>query len=267
MDGRREPRLDRLVATGPLLVHFFDLAQLNCARAMPYVEAWRERYREHGLSRPRGALASLRVHRPRRADRGFAAAAGHRVAGGGRLGARDLAGLRLPRLALPVPLGERRRAALVPPGRGRLRGHRAGDPRGTRRSRLQRAMARARSLRSAPATSPARGSSPRRPSCFPGRIAERPWGGRRAGAHVRRAGAFLRPTAAAERWRSASTGSGAPVAVDRPGLHAVAAHESHESHRLELEPEPGVEIHSVQFAPGPPLTAFTDPTGSRIRVP
>ncbi len=44
--------------SGPLLVHFFDLAQLNSARALPYVEAWSERYREHGLG-------TLGVHSPR----------------------------------------------------------------------------------------------------------------------------------------------------------------------------------------------------------
>ena len=56
--GGAEPRLERLVASGPLLVHFFDLAQLNSARALPYVEAWSERYRERGLS-------TLGVHSPR----------------------------------------------------------------------------------------------------------------------------------------------------------------------------------------------------------
>ena len=58
--GGREPKLDKLVTVGPLLVHFFDFAQLNSVRAMDYVREWRGRYREHGL-------AVLGIHSPRTA--------------------------------------------------------------------------------------------------------------------------------------------------------------------------------------------------------
>ncbi len=47
-----------LTATGPLLVHFFDFAQLNSARALPYVIEWERRYRPFGLS-------VLGIHSPR----------------------------------------------------------------------------------------------------------------------------------------------------------------------------------------------------------
>ena len=43
---------------GPLLVHFFDFAQLNSVRALDYVIAWQRAYGEHGL----GVLG---VHSPR----------------------------------------------------------------------------------------------------------------------------------------------------------------------------------------------------------
>ena len=56
--GGREPKLDKLVTVGPLLVHFFDFAQLNSVRALDYVGEWRRRYRDHGL-------AVLEVHSPR----------------------------------------------------------------------------------------------------------------------------------------------------------------------------------------------------------
>jgi hypothetical protein len=39
-----------LTAGGPALVHFFDFAQLNSARAMPYPVEWARRYAEAGLS-------------------------------------------------------------------------------------------------------------------------------------------------------------------------------------------------------------------------
>ncbi|CAN5622498.1 hypothetical protein BH10ACT11_BH10ACT11_19140 [soil metagenome] len=52
------PNVAALTASGPLLVHFFDFAQLNSVRALPYVLAWNGRYAEHGLS-------VLGVHSPR----------------------------------------------------------------------------------------------------------------------------------------------------------------------------------------------------------
>ena len=63
--GRREPKLDKLVTVGPLLVHFFDYAQLNSVRALDYVREWRRRYRDHGL-------AVLGIHSPRSALTGSA---------------------------------------------------------------------------------------------------------------------------------------------------------------------------------------------------
>ena len=39
-----------LTAAGPALVHFFDFAQLNSVRTLPYLAEWARRYREAGLS-------------------------------------------------------------------------------------------------------------------------------------------------------------------------------------------------------------------------
>jgi len=50
--------LERALAAGPVLVHFFDFAQLNSVRTLPYLAAWWERYREAGLT-------LLGVHSPR----------------------------------------------------------------------------------------------------------------------------------------------------------------------------------------------------------
>ncbi len=38
-----------LAAKGPVLVHFFDFAQLNSVRSLPYIEEWRRRYEPMGL--------------------------------------------------------------------------------------------------------------------------------------------------------------------------------------------------------------------------
>jgi hypothetical protein len=40
----------RLAGHGPVLVHFFDFAQLNSVRALPYVREWHRRYANEGLS-------------------------------------------------------------------------------------------------------------------------------------------------------------------------------------------------------------------------
>ena len=50
--------IDRLTAARPVLVHFFDFAQLNSVRTVPYLRAWHERYRDEGL-------AMIGVHSPR----------------------------------------------------------------------------------------------------------------------------------------------------------------------------------------------------------
>lgn len=39
-----------LTAAGPALIHFFDFAQLNSVRALPYVLEWQRRYAQLGLS-------------------------------------------------------------------------------------------------------------------------------------------------------------------------------------------------------------------------
>jgi len=42
-------RMGPLLAQGPVLIEFFDTARINSQRTLPYVKAWHERYREHGL--------------------------------------------------------------------------------------------------------------------------------------------------------------------------------------------------------------------------
>src|SRR5919108_300901 len=44
------PGAERLAARGPVLVHFFDFAQLNGVRTLPYVRAWHERYAQFGVT-------------------------------------------------------------------------------------------------------------------------------------------------------------------------------------------------------------------------
>ena len=48
LNAERAPVLAELTAAGPVLVHFFDFAQLNSVRALPYAIAWDRRYRDAG---------------------------------------------------------------------------------------------------------------------------------------------------------------------------------------------------------------------------
>jgi hypothetical protein len=56
--GPEPKQMSALTARGPVLVHFFDFAQLNSVRALPYVLEWNRRYRDHGL-------VTLGAHSPR----------------------------------------------------------------------------------------------------------------------------------------------------------------------------------------------------------
>jgi hypothetical protein len=47
--GKEPKSMPVLTAAGPVLVHFFDYAQLNSARTLPYLVEWERRYREAGL--------------------------------------------------------------------------------------------------------------------------------------------------------------------------------------------------------------------------
>jgi hypothetical protein len=48
--GETPQSMPALTAAGPVLVHFFDYAQLNSVRTLPYVSEWDRRYREVGLA-------------------------------------------------------------------------------------------------------------------------------------------------------------------------------------------------------------------------
>ncbi len=48
--GAAPESMPALTADGPVLVHFFDYAQLNSVRTLPYLTEWDRRYREAGLT-------------------------------------------------------------------------------------------------------------------------------------------------------------------------------------------------------------------------
>ena len=247
--GPEPGAVERICARGPLLVHFVDAAHLSSVRTLPYVGAWEERYRDLGLT-------VVGVNSPRfpfTADAGKLAAA--LDAARGRLPRRrrlrlpDLARLRMRGVAVAVPLGPGRGAALVPLRRGRVRGHRGGDPGGAAGPRPGPRAARA----------PARPSAQRRPGRarraaqrrgLPGRLGVRAVasarrrpaararlrGGRRLGdgRRARRAARLARRRAASSRSRSRRR---APTSW--PPTSATRAH------HLSLGATPGMRVYSI----------------------
>lgn len=253
--GEAPPRVERLAASGPVLVHFFDFAQLNAVRALPYVRAWHERYADTGL-------AVLGVHTPRfpftASDAAVADAAR-------RLG-----------IVHPVAVDSARRVwhaygcegwpSLFVWGRGGvLRWFHFGEGEyGATETAIQELV-----LESAPDARLPDPLPPLRPSdaaealvmrptdeVLPGGTADEPWAptADRPGLELGYAAGGAYSSVDGEGAIEVSVDGGPPrrVAVEAPGLVELAAHDSHEEHVMRLRPTEGVRVWSISFAPGVP---------------
>jgi hypothetical protein len=250
------PRFERALAAGPALVHFFDFAQLNSVRALPYLVAWWERYREAGLT-------VLGVHSPRYPFTRSADA----VAGA------------LPRLRIdwPVALDPGMRIwrdyephgwpALFLWGRGgALRWYHLGEGEYLATEEEIR-----EALRNAAPNGPewpppleplrptdAPGAEVVAPTAeiFPGGAIDRPWqpsaDTRPLTAEYGAGGAYLAADGTGEIAVRLDGGPPRTLAVAYPGLHQLASHKRSERHTLELQPSEALEIYSLQFAAGVP---------------
>jgi hypothetical protein len=253
--AERAPVLAELTAAGPVLVHFFDFAQLNSVRALPYAIAWDRRYREAGL-------ATLGVHSPRfpfTGDRATLAAA-------------------LQRLGVTHPVavdsdyavwhdyGCEGWPSLFLWGQGgalRWFAFGEGEYAATEAAIVAELIAVDPEYRPPAPLEPMRATdapgalvAPPTPEVFPGGSASQPWRGgadaeplelayEAGGAHV---------TIAGEGELRFALDGGAPrtLPIVWPGLYDLAEHDRHERHRLRLEPSAGVEVYSVSFSAGLP---------------
>jgi len=254
-NAENAPRMSELSAAGPVLVHFFDFAQLNSVRALSYVNAWNERYAERGL-------ASLAVHTPR-----FKFTAEP-----------DLLGPAVTRLGIAHPVADDSRyelwhdygcrgwPSLFLWGQGgalRWFHFGEGDYEGTEAA-IQDELRGLGANGELPAPlAPMRATdaagamvAPPTDELFPGGSASQPW--RRGehgeaieldyaagGAHASVAGAGgLRVTI--------DGGEPRTIGVGEPGLYELAEHPRHQRHRLRLEPDRGVDVYSLSFSAGMP---------------
>jgi hypothetical protein len=247
--------IDRLVATRPLIVHFFDFAQLNSVRTLPYLRTWYERYSGDGL-------ATIGVHSPR-----FPFTQGHDAVAAAteRLGI-DWPVIVDPEFAVWRLYEPHGWPALFLWGRGgALRWYHLGEGEydGTEEA-IREELAGSGNGRDWPSL-----VDPIRPSdvpgaeviapteeVFPGGSTEDPWpqadADRLLQLDYEAGGAFAATDGEGEIFLRVDGETAEPVPVAHPGLQQLTSHDHTERHRLELDPSPGVLIYSIQFAAGVP---------------
>jgi hypothetical protein len=243
-------------AAGSVLVHFFDFAQLNSVRTLPYLIEWDRRYRDHGLT-------TIGVQAPRFP---FGADPAAVAAGLERLG-----------VDFPVAIDADRRLWHAYGCEGwpslflwKLGGALAwfhfgeGEYLGTEGA-IQAELREQDALRRLPAPmSPLRATDgpearvmPPSEELFPGGSWERPWP---AGTDDDEAlvvpyeagGAYATVEGTGEIAVELDDSAAASIPVDAPALYALAEHPRHESHTLILRPSPGLRVWSISFAAGVP---------------
>jgi hypothetical protein len=253
--GERVESIDRLAAAHPVLVHFFDFAQLNSVRTLPYLRAWHDRYEGEGL-------AMIGVHCPRfpfTQDQDSVAAAVDRL------------GIEWPVAVDPEfslwrlyePHGWP--ALFLWEQGGALRWYHLGegDYAGTEEA-IREALPERNGGGEWPSLlEPIRPSDvpdvkviAPTPEVFPGGSTEEPWSGTEGDSPIAldyEAGGAYAATEGEGRIELRVDGEERdPVEVTHPGLQELTFHERTERHSLELRPTPGLLVYSLQFAAGVP---------------
>jgi hypothetical protein len=246
---------ERLTAVGPVLVHFFDFAQLNGIRTLPYVRAWHERYAELGVR-------VLGVHSPRFAP----------------LATEDNVAGALARLAIPYPValdpeyrvwrayGCEGWPSLFLWGRGgvlRWFHFGEGEYRETEEAIQELVLEASPEARLPDPVAPLRPADapgvlvmPPSEEILPGGSTSQPWEPTAADAELEleyaAGGAFATADREGRLELELDGRRLEPIPVRGPGLYRLAEHERHGEHRLALRPSSGVRLWSVSFAAGVP---------------
>jgi hypothetical protein len=238
-------------AGGPVLVHFFDFAQLNSVRTLPYVSEWARRYAEHGLT-------TIGVQAPRFP---FGSDPNAVQVGLRRLG-----------IAFPVAIDADRRLWHAYGCEGwpslflwKLGGALAwfhfgeGEYRATEEA-IQAELREQDALRALPepmgplrpSDAPGAKVMPPTPELFPGGSWEQPWiaggDGEELEISYEAGGAYATVEGTGELALSIDGRAGEPIEIDGAALYRLAEHSQHEAHNLTLRPSPGLRIWSLSFA-------------------
>ncbi|HXS34172.1 MAG TPA: hypothetical protein VN758_10420 [Solirubrobacterales bacterium] len=251
-----EPRsMPVLTAAGPVLVHFFDYAQLNSVRTLPYLIEWDRRYREAGLR-------TIGVQSPR-----FPFGADPLNVGAGL---RDLG------VEFPVAIDAERQlwhaygcegwpSLFLWTTGGALSWFHFGEGEyGATEEAIQAELRELDALRSLPEPmEPLRPSDapgalvmPPTEELFPGGSWEKPFiagqknDGERIDIPYAAGGAYISVDGEGEIGLERDNKPVDPVVVTNPGLYPLAEHPGHEPHRVGVIPTAGMRIWSVSFAAG-----------------
>ena len=253
--GAEPESMPALTAGGPALVHFFDFAQLNSVRTLPYLSEWSRRYRAAGLSVigvhsprfPFGAdeaavatgLAALGVEFPVAIDAEHELWAAYGCEGWPSLFLWSLGGA----------------LAWVHFGEGEYLGTEIAIQEELREGDALQALPEPMApLR--PTDAPGARVMAPAPEAFPGGSWERPWvageDGEELALEYAAGGAYATVEGAGSITIELDGQPAGTIATPQPGLYPLAAHPSHETHAITLRPTPGLRVWSVSFAAGMP---------------
>ncbi len=253
--GEPVDSIDRLVAARPVLVHFFDFAQLNSVRTLPYLRAWHDRYSGDGL-------AMVGVHSPRfpfTQDYDVVAEAAERL----EIAWPVIVDREFSVWRLYEPHGWP--ALFLWARGGALRWYHLGegDYAGSEGAIREELTGAGNGHEWPPLVEPLRPSDapdakviPPTQEIFPGGSTEEPWP--RADAdrvlelEYEAGGAYAATDGEGEIAIRVDGEPRDPIVVSDPGLQELTSHELTEHHGLRLEPSPGLLVYSIQFAPAPP---------------
>jgi hypothetical protein len=253
--GEAPESMPVLTAGGPVLVHFFDYAQLNSVRTLPYVVEWNRRYREAGLS-------TIGVQAPRfpfGAER-------EKVAAGLRSLGVDYSVAVDAERDLWLAYGcEGWPSLFLWATGGALSWFHFGEGEYlATEMAIQEELRELDALRSLgepmkplrPTDGPGAKVMPPSPELFPGGSWERPWipgeNGNELVVDYEAGGAYI-TTEGEGRIAIEIDGATVPsIDATAPSLHKLTEHQHHESHHLVLRPSPGLRIWSISFAAGIP---------------
>jgi hypothetical protein len=255
LNAESPPVLAELTAAGPALVHFFDFAQLNSVRSLPYVIEWDRRYRDAGL-------VTLGVHSPRFRFTGEREALEPAL---GRLGV-DHAVADDSGYALWHDYGCKGWPSLFLWGQGGALAwfhFGEGEYEASERAIAAELAAIDPGFAAPEPMAPLRASdapgvlvAPPSEEVLPGGSVTEPWEPREPGATLSleyaAGGAHASVAGRGELRVALDAGPERSIAVDAPGLYDLAAHARHERHALGLRAGAGVELYSVSFSAGVP---------------
>jgi hypothetical protein len=253
--GDAPASMPALTAAGPVLVHFFDFAQLNSVRTLPYLVEWERRYREAGLR-----VIGVQAPRfPFGAERGAVEA-----------------GLRKLGVEFPVAIDAERElwhaygcegwpSLFLWMTGGALSWFHFGEGEylGTEEA-IQAELRERDALRELPAPMPplrptdAPGARVLRPTdeVFPGGSWEQPWTSSEDDDQrlvtYQAGGAFATVEGVGEIQVTLEGVVTAPIEIDGPALYRLADHPRHGAHQLLVRPSPGLRVWSLSFAAGVP---------------